>query len=82
MSPLLLALIMGLIIAIMLGITRSREDNEKGIGAYIVKVLIVVCPIIYLGLTFFNNPGKIIGGGYASASIPSTLEMRTGLPDF
>lgn len=75
---------MGLVIAIVLGVTRSRDDADKGIGAYIVKTMIVVCPVIYLGLIVMNgnsSSGKATGGHFGGSSA-AVLDMRTGIPDF
>ncbi len=73
MNNLLVALILGFLSAIVLTVTRSREDADKKASSYIVKVMIVVCPIIFLGLTYITTNTKQSGG---------SLEMRTGNPDF
>jgi hypothetical protein len=78
-NTIVVSIVLGLIIATALAVTRTQEDPQKRTGAYVVKVMIIICPIIYLALVFINaNTGKAGGGGVSGGS----LEMRTGLPDF
>lgn len=77
MNVLLVSLLLGFCIGVVMVVTRSRDDADKAPGAYIVKCMIVVCPIIFLGLTYISidNGGNTPSGG-------GSLEMRTGIPDF
>jgi len=76
MNSALAACVIGFIIAFLLAVMRSRDDADKGTGAYIVKVLIIVVPIVYLSLTYLGQ--NDMAGGSSS----SGLDMRTGYPDF
>jgi hypothetical protein len=78
MNAIFIALILGAAIAVILSFMRSREDADKGAGTYVVKVMIVACPVIYLGLTYLAANGGVQAGGGGSAS----LAMNTGYPDF
>ena len=79
MNSLVAAGIVGIVISLLLGVMRSRDDGEKGMGAYVVKVLIIVCPVLYLAFTYMSANGGMTGGGGGASS---SLEMRTGYPDF
>lgn len=76
--PILASVVLGLIISVILSITRSKDDNNKGVGAYIIKCMIVVCPVVYIGVAYLSNTNVQSGG----SSIPNTMEMNTGVPDF
>lgn len=78
MNNILSALLIGAIVSIVLSVTRSREDADKPPGSYIVKVMIVVCPIIFLSLTVLSKNDILSGGATGSSSI----QMHTGVPDF
>lgn len=84
MNSLVAALIIGVIIALLLGIMRSREDADKGMGAYMIKVLIIVCPVLYLAFTYISSNGGMTGGSGGSSGMGAGcgLDMRTGYPDF
>lgn len=81
MNSLVAAVILGIIISGLMAVMRSRDDADKGTGAYIVKAMIITIPVIYLGLTYLSANGGMTGGGNIGAS-SSSLEMRTGIPDF
>jgi len=75
------ALLIGGVVSIVLAITRSRDDADKPVGSYVVKTMIVVCPVIFLSLMVLNqNSGLSGGSGCAAACAP--LQMHTGVPDF
>lgn len=85
MNNILSSLLIGAVVAIVLSVTRSREDADKPPGSYIVKVMIVVCPIIFLSLTVLSKNEFLSGGGGvggAMSSIGPGIQMHTGVPDF
>lgn len=81
MNSILVAIILGIVIALLLSVMRSRDDADKGTAAYVIKVMIVACPVIYLGLTYLAANGGVQAGGAATGG-SSTLAMNTGYPDF
>jgi hypothetical protein len=75
-NTIFIAIALGLLLSVALTVTRTPEDANKKFGAYMLKVMIVMCPIIYLVLMFINanNASPIKLGG--------SMDMRTGMPDF
>ena len=83
MNSLVVAIVIGAIISTLLSIMRSRDDGDKGFGAYKVKTMIIVCPVLYLAFTYIASNGGMTGGGaIGSGGTSSSLDMRTGYPDF
>ncbi len=77
MNNFVAALLIGGVVSVVLAITRSRDDIDKPVGSYVIKTMIVVCPIIFLSLMVLTQ-NSMLSGGAASPSI----QMNTGYPDF
>ena len=75
MNTFLISLILSFVIAGVLSTTRSRDDADKPMSNYGLKVMIVTLPVIYLGLVY-------LGGSGSPAKMHGGLDMHMGAPDF